>query len=81
MPDGSGRVIAPSYTSFAKSWSWYKFVADLADSKLWDFDRVTSQAVTAAFTLAQFTRDKNNAEKAQRTLDRQIAKHNKNGNY
>ncbi len=77
--DAGGRIVAPEYTKFAKAWGWYKIIYDLAHGQIWNFDLVTSTPLTQALTLIQFTRDKNNAEKAQRKLDRQLAKSN-NGN-
>lgn len=71
---GIGRPIAPEYTNFAKSWGWYKIIADLANNEVLNFERVTSMAVAEAFNFLRYRRDQNNAEKAQRELDLKIAK-------
>jgi hypothetical protein len=72
------RPIAPEYKAFAKSWGWYKIIADLAGNKILGFDGVTTLPVTTVFTFLQYWKDKHYAETAQRKLDQFIAKHNKN---
>jgi hypothetical protein len=72
------RPTATEYKQFTETWGWYKVISDLADNKILDFDKVTELPLTKVFTFLLYLKDKDYAEKAQRRLDRQIAKHRKN---
>lgn len=74
------RPISPEYRKFATVWGWYKIIADLAEGRILDFDRVATLPVEEAFTFLQFRRDQDFAEKAQRKLDRFMAKNRRNEN-
>lgn len=76
-PTAGGRPIAPEYTAFAKSWNWYKVIADLSDNQILNFDAVTTRPVKEVFTFLLYQREKNIAEEAQRKLNRFLTK-NKN---
>lgn len=60
------------------SWGWYKSIADLADNQILRFDSITALPLTKVLTFMQYKKDKEQAEKAQRNLDRYIAKNSKN---
>jgi hypothetical protein len=73
-PLATGRPVAPEYKKFAGAWGWYKIIAELAENKISDFDKITSLAVTEVFTFLQYRRDREYAEEAQRKLDRLTTK-------